>query len=98
MITKKLLLAAIAATSFIFPSALPAQGLRIELGDRPYYSHGPRYWAGDYEMVWVPGHWSQYRHRWVHGHYVRGEHRRYNERRSDRYDNRRNDYRDDYRR
>ena len=91
MITKKLLLAAIAATSIIFPAALPAQEFRIELGDRPYYRHGPRYWAGDYEMVWVPGHRSG-RH-WVHGHYIRGEHRRRDWERRDRRDDHR-DYRD----
>jgi hypothetical protein len=91
MITKKLLLAAIAATSIIFPTALPAQEFRIELGDRPYYRHGPRYWEGDYEMVWIPGHWSDRHHHWIHGHYIRGHHRRY-------YNDRRNDYRDDYRR
>ena len=90
MITKKLLLVALAATSIIFPTALPAQEFRIELGDRPYYRHGPRYWEGDYEMVWVPGHWSEHHH-WIHGHYNRGHHRRY-------YNDRRNDYRDDYRR
>jgi hypothetical protein len=97
MITKKLLLAAIAATSIILPAALPAQEFRIELGDRPYYRHGPRYWAGDYEMVWVPGHWSHYRHQWIHGHYVRDEHRRQDWERRHRRDDYR-DYRDDYRR
>lgn len=49
-------------------------GISIELGDRPYYSHGPRYWEGEYEMIWIPGHWSD-GHHWVHGHYRRGEHR-----------------------
>ena len=77
MITKKLLLAALAATSIIFPATVPAQSFSIEIGDRPYYSHGPRYWAGDYEMTWVPGHWSHHHEQWVHGHYVRGQHRRH---------------------
>jgi hypothetical protein len=97
---KILLLVAIGVTSLTFGSAVKAQGIRIELGDRPYYSHGPRYWAGEYEMIWVPGHWSNHRHTWVHGHYLRGEHRRHEfDRRSDeRQDDRRNDYRDDYRR
>ena len=95
MITKKLLLTAIAATSIIFPATIPAQEIRVELGDRPYYSHGPRYWHGDYEMVWVPGHWSEHHHHWVHGHYVRGEHRRHDWQRYHRDDSR--DYRDDYR-
>src|SRR3954453_13319164 len=39
MIKKLLLLAAIVA-SFTFGAALKAEGLRIEIGDRPYYSHG----------------------------------------------------------
>jgi hypothetical protein len=81
MIKKILLLAAIAA-SFTFGAALQAKaGLRIELGDRPYYSHGPRYWAGEYEMIWIPGHWSEHGHHWIHGHYRRGEHRHWNHRR-----------------
>lgn len=76
--TKKLLmLVAIGAASLTFGATVQAQGLRIELGDRPYYSHGPRYWAGDYEMIWVPGHWSPYRHHWIHGHYIRSEQRRH---------------------
>jgi len=75
MINKTLLLAAIAA-SLIFGTALRANaGIHIEIGDRPYYSHGPRYWEGDYEMIWVPGHWSEHGHHWIHGHYRRGEHR-----------------------
>ncbi|MFZ1219196.1 MAG: hypothetical protein WAO00_07880 [Chthoniobacterales bacterium] len=74
MIKKLLLLVAI-ATSFTFGAALKAQGLRIEIGDKPYYSHGPRYWEGEWEMIWVPGHWSEHGHHWVHGHYKRGVHR-----------------------
>jgi len=77
MRTKTILLAAIGAVSLTFGAAVQAQGLRIELGDRPYYNHGPRYWEGEYEMMWVPGHWSTYRHHWIHGHYIRGEHRRW---------------------
>ena len=102
---KILLLVAIGVTSLTFGSAVKAQGIRIELGDRPYYSHGPRYWAGQSEMIWVSGHWTNHHRVWVHGHYIRGEHRRHDfERRFDerRYDERRderlNDYRDDYRR
>jgi hypothetical protein len=93
---KILLLVAIGVTSLTFGSAVQAQGIRIELGDRPYYSHGPRYWAGEYEMIWVPGHWSNHHQTFIHGHYIRGEHRRHDfERRNE---DRRNDYRDDYRR
>jgi hypothetical protein len=100
MIMKKLLLAATLATSLLLPATVPAQSFSIEIGDRPYYHHGPRYWAGEYEMIWVPGHRSG--HHWVHGHYVRGEHRRnhrdYRHHDSyDRRDDRRDDYRDDRR-
>jgi hypothetical protein len=83
MIKKILLLAAVAVTSLTFGSTAQALDLRIEVGDRPYYNHGPRYWEGDYEMIWVPGHWSEHGHHWIHGHYRRGEHRRHDEIRSD---------------
>src|SRR6476620_2854281 len=100
MIKTKLLLIAMVATSILVPAAVRAQGISIELGDRPYYHHGPRYWSGNYEMIWVPGH--RYHGGWVHGHYVRGEHRHhYNGRVDDhRYDARhdREDYRDSERR
>lgn len=93
MIKNKLMLVAMIAASILLPAAVRAQSFTIEIGDRPYYHHGPRYWAGDYEMIWVPGH-SSGRH-WVHGHYIRGEHRRHNwDRRHDRYDDR-SDYRRD---
>jgi hypothetical protein len=44
----------------------------IAIEDRPYYTHGPGYWAGRRYYVWRGGHW---RHRhggriWVPGHYV----------------------------
>ena len=106
MIKNKLLLVALVATSILIPAAVvEAQGIRIELGDRPYYNHGPRYWAGDYEMVWVPGHRSRSTRRWIHGHYVRTENRRrhrsnrrHNERRfEDRRDDRRSDLREEIR-
>ena|ERR1700682_5524254 len=99
MIKNKLLLVAIIATSLL-PAAVRAQGIEIQIGDRPFYSHGPRYWAGDSEMIWVPGHMSTYGHRWIHGHYIRGEHRRheFDRRHDDRHDDRQDDHRDDYRR
>jgi hypothetical protein len=94
MIKNKLLLVAIIATSILIPAALRADGVSIQIGDRPFYSHGPRYWDGDYAMIWVPGHMSP-GHHWIHGQYVRGEHRQHDSNR--RHDDR-NDYRDDYRR
>ena len=97
MIKTKLLLFAMVATSILVPAAVRAQGISISIGDRPYYHHGPRYWAGDYEMIWVPGH--RYHGGWVHGHYARGQHRHHyrNSRVDDhRYDERRQreEYRD----
>ena len=82
------------ATSILVPAAVQAQGISIEIGDRPYYRHGPRYWSGDYQMVWVPGHHS--RRGWVHGHYVRGQRRHHNNVRFE--DQRRDEYRDEARR
>jgi hypothetical protein len=76
MIKQTGLLVALVVAGLTFGTALTAKaGLRIELGDRPYYSHGPRYWEGEYEMIWIPGHWSDHGHHWIHGHYRRGEHR-----------------------
>jgi hypothetical protein len=89
----RLLLVATIAASILLPAAARAQSFSIEIGDRPYYSHGARYWAGDNEMVWVQGHWSDHHHQWVHGHYVRGEHRR-NHHHDERPDDRQ-DYHDD---
>ena len=92
MIKTKLLLIAMVATSILVPAAVRAQGISIELGDRPYYHHGPRYWAGEHEMIWVPGH--RYHGGWVHGHYVRSsQHRHHNL--NNRYEEtRRDEYRD----
>ena len=48
-----------------------AIGISIDVGDRPYYVHGPGYWYGRTYYVWVPGHWG-WRHGhqvWIHGHY-----------------------------
>ena len=92
MITKKLLLVAVTAASILLPAAVRAQGFSIEIGDRPYYNHGAHYWAGDWEMIWVPGHWTHHHQQWVHGHYVRGHHRHGEH--HDRYDDR-HDYRPD---
>jgi hypothetical protein len=89
MIKNKLLLVALAAASIILPAGVQAQGLSISIGDRGYYNHGARYWDGDYEMVWQAGHWGP-RHHWIHGHYVRGEHRRHGG-----WDRRHDDHHDD---
>ena len=45
-----------------------ALSLNIEVGDRPYYVHGARWWNNGAYWCWVPGHWNHYHH-WVHGHY-----------------------------
>ncbi|MEY2439470.1 MAG: hypothetical protein QOI34_855 [Verrucomicrobiota bacterium] len=94
MMKNKLLLAALVAASVLLPTAGRAD-LVIHVGDQPYYSHGPRYWAGDWEMVWVPGH-RAFDGRWIHGHYIRGEHRRHEaERHDDRHDEHRHHHDDD---
>jgi hypothetical protein len=95
MIKNKLLLVAIIVTSILLPAALRADGISIQVGDRPFYTHGARYWDRDYEMVWVPGHVSRDGH-WIHGQYVRGEQRRHNG--QDRHDDQQNDHRDNDRR
>jgi len=44
----------------------------VEVGDRPYYVHGPGYYVGHTYYVWRPGHWAS-RHGqrvWIRGHYV----------------------------
>src|ERR1700719_1724880 len=94
MIKNKLLLIAVIAASILTPAAVRAQGISIQIGDRPFYSHGARYWDGDYEMVWVAGHNEG--HHWIHRQYVRGDHRRHDWNR--RHDDRHDDYRDGDRR
>ena len=79
MIKSKLLLAAILVTSILLPAAVRASTIDIQVGDRPYYNHGPHYWQGDYQMVWTPGH--MHNGHWVHGQYVRGEHRHHDDHR-----------------
>jgi hypothetical protein len=46
--------------------------VNIEVGDRPYYVHGPGYYVGRAYWVWIPGHWSWRHHQrvWIHGHYA----------------------------
>ena len=54
-----------------FMSTAQAIAINIEIGDQPYYIHGPRYWTGSAWWCWVPGHWAVRHHHkvWVHGHY-----------------------------
>ena len=44
----------------------------VEIGDRPYYTHGPGYYVGRTYYVWRPGHWRWVNGQrvWVRGHYV----------------------------
>jgi hypothetical protein len=63
-----LFLAMLGLSSLFGPSA-NAIGINIELGDRPYYTYGDRYWARGAYWCWVPGHWSRHHHVWIHGHY-----------------------------
>jgi hypothetical protein len=74
MISSKFLIAALVGASAVaplVPASVNAQRLTIEVGDRPYYNRGPYYIERGRRWCWIPGHWSRYRHRWVHGHYVR---------------------------
>ena len=52
-----------------FATPVRAIGISIELGDRPYYTNGSRYWARGAYWCWIPGHWSHHHHVWIHGHY-----------------------------
>jgi hypothetical protein len=44
----------------------------VEVGDRPYYTHGPGYYVGRTYYVWRPGHWGWRNGNriWIRGHYV----------------------------
>ena len=66
---KKLILLLVAFLSI--SGAAQAISLNIEVGDRPYYTYGPRYWARGAYWCWVPGHWAWRHHHkvWIHGHY-----------------------------
>ncbi len=67
-----LILAALLCVGPLTPTISQAASVVVELGDRPYYSHGPYYWHHRTRYVWVPGHWRwRYGHRvWVHGYYA----------------------------
>ena len=49
-----------------------ADAVSIAVGDRPYYVHGPVYYAGPVRYVWVPGHYGwRHPHRfWIHVFYT----------------------------
>jgi hypothetical protein len=66
-----LLFAALICMSGLFGSTAKALSLNIDIGDHPYYVHGPGYWAGGVYYVWVPGHWGPHHRVWFHGHYAR---------------------------
>jgi len=65
-----LILAAVLGMSGIVATTVDAISINIDVGDQPYYVHGPGYWVNGVYWVWVPGHWGPH-HRWIHGHYVR---------------------------
>jgi hypothetical protein len=56
------------------PGYVAAPGsVTVAVGDRPYYTRGPGYWAGRTYYVWRPGHWGTNRYGqrvWIRGHYV----------------------------
>lgn len=76
MIKHRLLIAAVVVATALVPSIASAGRISIEIGDRPYY-RGATYWDNDWQLIWVPGHWSRHRRAWIHGHYIRSEHRRH---------------------
>ena len=66
-----LVIAVLAVMSGIFAPAAKAISLSINVGDQPYYTHGPGYWSRGVYYVWVPGHstWRNHHKVWVAGHY-----------------------------
>jgi hypothetical protein len=66
------LLAALLCAGALAPITSQAIGFSIEIGDRPYYSHGPWYWHHGVRYYWVPGHWGWHHHHkvWIPGHYL----------------------------
>ena len=65
-----LLFVALLSVSGLFASAAHALSINIDVGDQPYYVHGPGYWVNGVYWVWVPGHRGPHGH-WIHGHYAR---------------------------
>ncbi|MFN2477308.1 MAG: hypothetical protein ABR526_13320 [Chthoniobacterales bacterium] len=66
----KFLIALLIVAAALVPTVANAQRFSIEIGDRPYYTHGPRYFNRGRHYVWVPGHWARHHRVWVHGHYA----------------------------
>jgi hypothetical protein len=64
------LVVAVLSFCMLMRSSVMAIDLSINVGDRPYYTEGPRYWDNGYEWVWIPGSWGEHHH-WRHGHYER---------------------------
>jgi hypothetical protein len=71
--TIALLFAVLLALSGVVSTA-NAVSVSIAVGDRPYYVHGPVYFAGPVRYVWVPGHhvWRHHHRVWIHGYYTVG--------------------------
>jgi hypothetical protein len=67
-----LLFAVLLGATGVISTTANAISLNIEIGDQPYYLHGPGYWSGGVYYIWVPGHWERHRHHrvWVHGYYI----------------------------
>lgn len=55
-----------------YPGYGYGSSVSVAIEDRPYYVHGPGYYAGRSYYVWKPGHWAVRHGRrvWIHGHYV----------------------------
>jgi hypothetical protein len=71
---KKLILAAVLGISTIMASTANALILNVEVGDKPYFIHGERYWGSDGAYwCWAPGHWNRRHTVFIHGHYRRCE-------------------------
>lgn len=67
-----LLFAVLLGATGVVATTANAISLNIEIGDQPYYLHGPGYWSGGVYYIWVPGHWERHHHHrvWVHGYYI----------------------------
>ena len=67
------IMVAVLLSASAFISTANGAVVSVSIGDRPYYVHGPGYYAGPVRYVWVPGHvsWRHHHRVWVHGYYVR---------------------------